>query len=143
MYNKDRKWETTNVVLPNSLWKLTNELVKVQMWVFFFYLLKIITSIIKANTQIVSAIKPNNNKWIIFNKAVSIICTTSSLSKNRGLKAKPHLIILISYDLYYTKYLYKKQANNYKFLFFHYIMLCNENCSKWEKQVFVNKHLLL
>ena len=41
--------------------------------VLFFYLLKIITSIIKANTIIVSATRPNNNKYIIPNNAFSII----------------------------------------------------------------------
>ena len=40
---------------------------------FIVYLLKIITSIIKANTIIVSTIKPNKNKYIISNKAISII----------------------------------------------------------------------
>ena len=33
-----------------------------------FYLLKIIMTIIKANTQIVSAIKPNKSKYIISKK---------------------------------------------------------------------------
>ena len=40
---------------------------------FIAYLLKIIISIIKANTTIVSATKPNKNMYIISNKAVSII----------------------------------------------------------------------
>ena len=38
-----------------------------------FYLLKIIMTIIKANTQIVSAIKPNRSRYIISNNALSII----------------------------------------------------------------------
>ena len=45
-----------------------------------FYLLKIIMTIIKANTQIVSVIKPNKSKYIISNNALSIICTTSNLA---------------------------------------------------------------
>ena len=45
-----------------------------------FYLLKIIMTIIKANTQIVSAIKPNRSRYIISNNALSIICTTSNLA---------------------------------------------------------------
>ena len=49
------------------------------MFFCFFYLLKIITNIIKANTQIVSVIKPNKSKYINSNKILSIICITSSL----------------------------------------------------------------
>ena len=47
--------------------------------VFFliFYLLKIITSIIKANTIIVSTTKPNKSKHIISNKTASIIVPPS------------------------------------------------------------------
>ena len=45
-----------------------------------FYLLKIIMTIIKANTQIISVIKPNKSKYIISNNALSIICTTSNLA---------------------------------------------------------------
>ena len=48
---------------------------KLQMCFLFIYLLKIITNIIKANTTIVSVIKPNNNKYIRLNKIDSIICT--------------------------------------------------------------------
>ena len=40
---------------------------------FIVYLLKIITSIIKANTIIVSTTKPNKSKYIISNKTASII----------------------------------------------------------------------
>ncbi len=50
----------------------THLLAKVQMCVIF-YLLKIITSIIKANTIIVLAIRPNKSKYIISNKIASII----------------------------------------------------------------------
>ena len=49
-------------------------------WFLFFYLLKIITSIIKANTTIVSVTKPNKSRYIISNKTASIICTTSILT---------------------------------------------------------------
>ena len=44
---------------------------------FIAYLLKIITSTIKVITIIVSAIMPNRSKYMISNKAVSIISTTS------------------------------------------------------------------
>lgn len=47
--------------------------VKLQMCFFIVYLLKIITSIIKANTIIVSTTKPNKSKYIISNKTASII----------------------------------------------------------------------
>jgi len=40
---------------------------------FIIYLLKIITSIIKANTIIVSTTNANKSKYIISNKATSII----------------------------------------------------------------------
>lgn len=40
---------------------------------FIVYLLKIITSIIKANTIIVCATKPNKSKYISSNKNASII----------------------------------------------------------------------
>ena len=64
------------------------------------YLLKIITSIIKANTTIVSVIKLNNNKYIIFNKNVSIICTTSILTTlSYGLKVANH-ICLFSFPMF-------------------------------------------
>ena len=46
---------------------------KLQMCFFVVYLLKIITSIIKANTIIVSTTKPNKSKYIISNKLASII----------------------------------------------------------------------
>ena len=46
---------------------------KLQMCFFYAYLLKIITSIIKANTIIVSEIKLNKSKYIISNKIASII----------------------------------------------------------------------
>ena len=40
---------------------------------FIVYLLEIITSIIKANTIIVSTTKPNKSRYIISNKIASII----------------------------------------------------------------------
>ena len=65
-----------------------------RMVYFFVYLLKIITSIIKANTTIVSAIKPNISKFIIVNKKLSIICTTSILvTYSYGLKVANHICL--------------------------------------------------
>lgn len=63
-----------------------------------FYLLKIIMTIIKANTQIVSVTKPNKSKYIISNNALSIICTTSNLViKVTELKVATTSAIFISY----------------------------------------------
>lgn len=63
-----------------------------------FYLLKIIMTIIKANTQIVSVTKPNKSKYIISNNALSIICTTSNLvTKVTELKVATTSAIFISY----------------------------------------------
>ena len=53
--------------------KKTHLTVQVQMCFFIVYLLKIITSIIKANTIIVSTIITNKSKYIISNKTASII----------------------------------------------------------------------
>ena len=70
-----------------------------QMCFFYAYLLNFKTSKIKANTTIVSAIKPIKSNCIIVNKIASIICTTSVLvTLSYGLKvANTHLFILISY----------------------------------------------
>ena len=65
--------ETTNVVLPVRLCKKHIYNGQITDVFFIFYLLKIITSIIKANTIIVSAIKPNKRKYIIDNKLASTI----------------------------------------------------------------------
>ena len=46
---------------------------KLQMCFLCIYLLKIITNIIKANTIIVSKTKLNKSRYIISNKAASII----------------------------------------------------------------------
>ena len=46
---------------------------KLQMCFLFFYLLKIIINIIKANTIIVSKTKLNKSMYIISNKTASII----------------------------------------------------------------------
>ena len=63
-----------------------------------FYLLKIIMTIIKANTQIVSITKPNKSKYIISNNALSIICITSNLvTKVTELKVATTSAIFISY----------------------------------------------
>ena len=53
--------------------KKHTELGKLQMCFFIVYLLKIITSIIKANTIIVSTTKLNKSRYIISNNAASII----------------------------------------------------------------------
>ena len=58
--------------LPVNYVKNTST-VKLQMCFFIVYLLKIITSIIKANTIIVWATKPNKSKYISSNKTASII----------------------------------------------------------------------
>jgi len=57
--------------LPVNYVKNTST-VKLQMCFFIVYLLKIITSIIKANTIIVST-TPNKSKYISSNKTASII----------------------------------------------------------------------
>ena len=73
--------------------------------VCFFYLLKIITSIIKANTTIVSATRPNKSKYIIVNKNPSIIVPPPLSSYNTTLsKWQPHLFIIISYVQHFTTF---------------------------------------
>ena len=88
---KPQTW-TTNLCVSTSNWRVTDVLLR-------YLLLNFTVSKIKANTMIVSIIKPNESRYIISNKAISIICTTSiSRSKYYGLKdGKPHLFILISY----------------------------------------------
>ena len=61
------------------MYKKHIELARLQMCFFYFYLLNFKTSKIKANTTIVSAIKPIKSNCIIVNKIASIICTTSVL----------------------------------------------------------------
>ena len=73
-----------------------------------YFCLLIITTIeiIKANVMIVTDTKPAKSKFIINNNVcTSIIRLTSSY-----VGGKPHLLILISYKLYYTVFIYKKQA---------------------------------
>ena len=62
-----------------------------------FYLLKIIMTIIKANTQIVSVTKPNKSKYIISNKTASIIAPPPFSRQSRGLKVATTSAIFISY----------------------------------------------
>ena len=70
---------------------------------FIVYLLKIITSIIKANTIIVSTTKPNKSKYIISNKTASIIAPPPQSQHKSWIKSgKPHLLILISYVSQYS-----------------------------------------
>ena len=59
--------------LPLDYVKNTSTMGMLQMCFFIIYLLKIITNIIKANTIIVWATKPNKSKYIISNKTASII----------------------------------------------------------------------
>ena len=60
--------------------------------------------------MIVTDTRPANSNSIINNKAViSTIRLTSSY-----VGGKPHLLILISYNSYYTTYNRKKQANKTK-----------------------------
>ena len=69
--------------------------------------------------MIVTDTRPANNNFIINNKVViSTIRLTSSY-----VGGKPHLLILISYNSYYTTYNRKKQANMNKNLYInlHYI----------------------
>lgn len=90
--------------------------VKLQMCFFIVYLLKIITSIIKANTIIVSTTKPNKSKYIISNKAASIIAPPPhSQHKLRIKSGKPHLLILISYVSQYSIFRFQNQYERTNF----------------------------
>ena len=83
------------------------------MCFFIVYLLKIITSIIKANTIIVSRTKPNKSKYIISNKTASIIAPPPhSQHKLRIKSGKPHLLIRISYVSQYNIRKQKKIFRN-------------------------------
>ena len=63
---------------------------------FIVYLLKIITSIIKANTIIVSTTKLNKSKYIISNKTASIIAPPPfSQHKVADQKWQPHLQLFL------------------------------------------------
>ena len=98
LYNKYRKWRNHKRGLPNWYVKKHTELGKLQMCFFIVYLLKIITSIIKANTIIVSTTKPNKSRYIISNKTASIIAPPPFSQLTSWIKSgKPHLLILISY----------------------------------------------
>ena len=97
--------------------KKTHQTCKLQMCFFIVYLLKIITSITKANTIIVSTIKPNKSRYIISNKTASIIAPPPSSQHMLRIKSgKPHLLILISYVRKYSirslKNQYKKNKNS-------------------------------
>lgn len=106
--------------------KNTSTTVKLQMCFFIAYLLKIITSIIKANTIIVSKTKPYKSKYIISNKTASIIAPPPFSQLKLWIKSgKPHLLILISYKSYYTIYFTKKQYFYIIFL----ILLLSETTS--------------
>ena len=73
--------------------KKHTELGKLQMCFFIFYLLKIITSITKANTIIVSTTKPNKSKYIISNKTASIIAPPPHSWTSHGLKVANHICL--------------------------------------------------
>ena len=80
------------------------------MCFFIVYLLKIITSITKANTIIVSTTKLNKIKYIISNKIASIIAPPPHSQHKLWIKSgKPHLLILISYVGQYNIGIYKNQ----------------------------------
>ena len=115
-YNKYRKWRNHKRGLPNWYVKKHTELGKLQMCFFIVYLLKIITSIIKANTIIVSTTKPNKSRYIISNKTASIIAPPPFSQRMLWIKSgKPHLLILISYVYQYITFYYKIQANKTNF----------------------------
>ena len=95
VYNKYRKWKTTNVVADEYVKNTSNR--QVTDVFFIVYLLKIITSIIKANTIIVSTTKPNKSKYIISNKTASIIAPPPFSRQSRGLKVATTSAIFISY----------------------------------------------
>ena len=94
---KPQTW-FANCLSKNTLnWQVTD------VFLFFVYLLNFNIIKIKANTIIVSAIKPNSSKFIIYVKTNSIICITSYLvTYHYGKRGKPHLLILISYGKYFT-----------------------------------------
>ena len=63
------------------------------MCFFIVYLLKIITSITKANTIIVSTTKPNKSRYIISNKIASIIAPPPHSQLSCGLKVANHICL--------------------------------------------------
>ena len=90
--------------------KKTHQTAKLQMCFFIVYLLRIIISIIKANTIIVSTTKLNKSRNIISNKTASIIAPPPfSQHMLRSKSGKPHLLILISYVREYIIGILKNQ----------------------------------
>ena len=79
--------------LPMNYVKNTSTTVKLQMCFFIVYLLKIITSITKANTIIVSTTKPNKSRYIISNKIASIIAPPPHSQLSCGLKVANHICL--------------------------------------------------
>jgi len=57
------------------------------------YLLKIIVTIIKANTTIVSTSKPNKSKYIISNKTASIIAPPPYSQQRLWMKEANHICL--------------------------------------------------
>lgn len=99
---------------------------RLQMCVLF-YLLKIIMIIIKANTQIVSITKPNRSKYIISNKALSIICTTSILVTNVTVgkvattSAYYHFLCSLLYNIIFKN---TSEHKNFLFLTKYLFVIC-------------------
>lgn len=79
---------------------------------FIVYLLKNTTSMIRANTIIVSTTMPNKSRYIISSKTVSIIAPPPFLrvSTLYMYGGKPHLLIFISYTVYYIIFFTKRQV---------------------------------
>lgn len=85
------------------------------MCFFIVYLLKIIISITKVNTIIVSTTKQNKSRYIISNKTASIIAPPPHSQHKLWIKSgKPHLLILISYVRQYSIEICKKQYKKNK-----------------------------
>ena len=66
------------------------------MCFFIVYLLKITTSIIKANTIIVSTTKQNKSKYIISNKTASIIAPPPHSQHKLRIKSKKATEVILS-----------------------------------------------
>ena len=79
--------------LPMNYVKNTSTTVKLQMCFFIVYLLKIITSITKANTITVSTTNPNKSRYIVSNKIASIIAPPPHSQLSCGLKVANHICL--------------------------------------------------
>lgn len=100
---KPQTWFTS----IKHLTHLTGQVYRCVCFIGYFCLLIITTiAIIKANVMIVTDTKPAKSKFIINNN----VCTPIIRLTSSYVGGKPHLLILISYKLYYTVFIYKKQA---------------------------------